>query len=230
MISFNLQTIRYALGKPSKSCQIKSLKKILFKCLDISKKGFFIEVGAFDGESFSNTSWLADIGWKGVYIEPILEYADRCRSRHSKNNVTVINCAVGAKDGFIKINVGEQLTTASSGTLEAYKNIEWASNFNFQEREVPLFSLNSLLQNNPPSCPSDLLVVDVEGFEEHVFNGLDLSRHEIKMIIVELADLHPDFNNYPELQQSAARVRSKILESNYKEIYSDFVNTIFLQN
>jgi hypothetical protein len=89
--------------------------------LDISKKGFFIEVGAFDGESFSNTSWLADIGWKGMYIEPILEYADRCRSRHSKNNVTVINCAVGAKDGLIKINVGEQLTTASIGTLEAYK-------------------------------------------------------------------------------------------------------------
>ncbi len=38
----------------------------------------------------------------------------------------------------------------------------------------------------------DLLSVDVEGYESEVFGGFDLERWMPGLMIVELADLHPD--------------------------------------
>ena len=76
-------------------CQIPNLDKIYYKYFGEISTGFFVEVGAFDGESVSNTSFLADSGWKGIYIEPILDYYIQCSNRHQKNNVIVSNLSVG---------------------------------------------------------------------------------------------------------------------------------------
>ena len=86
------------------SCQVKSLDKIYKKYFGFPSKGFFIEVGAYDGESFSNTSCLADHGWSGIYIEPIKTFYEKCRKRHKKNeNVKVLNLAAGIEDKEITI-------------------------------------------------------------------------------------------------------------------------------
>ena len=46
----------------SKSCQIKNLSNIYEKLFGPNKlDGYFVEVGAYDGESFSNTSGLAEL-------------------------------------------------------------------------------------------------------------------------------------------------------------------------
>ena len=47
-----------------------------------ASKGTFVEIGAYDGESFSNTSFLADLGWNGLYVEPVPKFAALCRARH----------------------------------------------------------------------------------------------------------------------------------------------------
>src|SRR5262245_29035772 len=55
----------------SNSCQIPNLRE-QYESLGLSPHtGYFVEVGAFDGESFSNTSFLADQGWSGLYVEPV---------------------------------------------------------------------------------------------------------------------------------------------------------------
>ena len=41
----------------------------IFRRLNISK-GYFCEFGAWDGVLHSNTRWLYEIGWEGIYIEP----------------------------------------------------------------------------------------------------------------------------------------------------------------
>jgi hypothetical protein len=72
-------------------------------------------------------------------------------------------------------------------------------------------------------------VVDVEGFEEQVFKGINLNEFDITLIIVELVDNHPDFLPHTELQASAKRVRNHITASGYRPIFSDTVNTVFLK-
>jgi hypothetical protein len=72
----------------SLTCQIpkfKSLSEIYGFAWGWKRDGVFVEVGAYDGESFSNTSCLADLGWRGHYVEPVPKFAAACRARHSGN-------------------------------------------------------------------------------------------------------------------------------------------------
>lgn len=214
----------------SPSCQIPNLMHFYSKYFG-NKIGTFVEVGAFDGESFSNTSVLADLGWKGFYIEPVHEFAVRCQLRHKNNqNISVSNIAISDQIEIIEIAVGGVLSTASSDTREAYKNIDWAKNlpFDTKKREVQSYPLDYFLKEKNILDPFELLVIDVEGHEEKVFNGFSLSQWLPKMIIVELNDYHPSFNSFPLLQASSARVRNLILNSGYMQAYCDEINSIFV--
>jgi FkbM family methyltransferase len=221
---FNTRKLRL-----SKSCQIPGLKKIYRQAFGNCSTGIFVEVGAFDGESFSNTSGLADFGWRGLYIEPISELAEQCKKRHAHNKVQVVTSGVGEKSDEIELNMSGQLSTFSKDTKDAYKSITWASNFQFESRKVPIETLPTILKKAGIPNKFDLLVVDVEGFEEQVFKGIELEQFDITMIIVELIDKHPDFAPHTELQASAKRVREHILSSGYMTIFEDQVNTVFLK-
>jgi hypothetical protein len=52
----------------SATCQIQNLSWIYEMFFAHKKDGTFVEVGAFDGDYASNTSCLADMGWRGHYI------------------------------------------------------------------------------------------------------------------------------------------------------------------
>jgi len=43
----------------------------LVKLFDRSKRGFFIEAGAYDGVDYSNTLYFEKtLGWTGILVEP----------------------------------------------------------------------------------------------------------------------------------------------------------------
>ena len=151
------------------------------------------------------------------------------QKRHTKNNVEVISYGVGEKAGEIELNMSGPLSTFSQETKNAYGSIVWASDFEFKQRSVSIDTLSNILKSINFPRKIDILVVDVEGFEEQVFKGFNLSEFDITMIIVELVDNHPDFLPYTELQASAKRVRNHIVASGYETIFSDTVNTIFLK-
>lgn len=83
--------------------------------------GLFVEVGAYDGESFSNTSGLADLGWTGHYLEPIPQYAAACKRRHAANpQVTVHNVAAGIRDGdLVSLIPAGPFTSADENELKS---------------------------------------------------------------------------------------------------------------
>jgi hypothetical protein len=92
---------RYPLAN---TCQVPffaSLSDVYSFVFGYKCEGLFVEVGAYDGESFSNTSGLADMGWRGHYLEPIPRYAEAARARHASNapRVQVHTLCAGEKDG-----------------------------------------------------------------------------------------------------------------------------------
>jgi FkbM family methyltransferase len=215
--------------KLSQSCQVPLLLHFYEKYLE--QTGTFVEVGAYDGESFSNTSCLADAGWTGYYIEPIPDFFKKCASRHSKNNVRVFNYGISDRDEFIELNIAGPITTASNETLSVYKELAWSKGMlSTAKLSIQAITLDSFLRSNDIKKGFELLVVDVEGFEENVFNGFDLGHWSPKMMIVELNDYHPDFNNLHKLQMSSKTVRERIIASAYKQVYADAINSIFVRN
>ncbi len=59
--------------------------------------GIFVEAGANDGQTQSNTAYFArHRGWRGLLVEPIPELAARCRVARPES--VVENCALVASD------------------------------------------------------------------------------------------------------------------------------------
>lgn len=218
---------------PSRTCQVPGLRSLVAEYLPATSRGIFVEVGAYDGERFSNTSWLADNGWQGFYIEPSSEFARLCQLRHCLNRVQVINLAAGASEGTATLKQIGSLSTMSGETFEEYQHIPWAKgqiDNKLEEHSAHIRPLNDILQS--AGCPEsiDILVVDVEGFEESVFQGFDLDRWHPRMIIVELCDVHADFSGNATLVASARRVRQHLHDAGYIEVYRDEINTVFVRS
>jgi FkbM family methyltransferase len=212
------------------SCQIPGLAdhyRELFGPLKTD--GTFVEVGAYDGESFSNTSGLADLGWAGLYVEPVPSYARACARRHASNKaIRIANCAVGPETAEVELYFGEGLTTTLTEWVEAWDQIDSTTNFHTGERiRVRQFPLEELLVGAQIQPGFELLVVDVEGSEDAVFESFALDVWKPQVMIVELVDHHPSFQAFDDVIRRSSELRSRIQDAGYTEHYVDEVNTIF---
>ena len=45
--------------KQTHDCQIRNLKTILLEHIGYKNNGYFLEIGAFDGQTVSNTCWVS---------------------------------------------------------------------------------------------------------------------------------------------------------------------------
>ncbi len=212
----------------SPTCQIKDLDKIYYKYFGEISKGFFVEVGAFYGESVSNTSCLADCGWKGIYIEPVLDHYVKCLDRHKNNDVIVSNLSIGLEEGEQEIYCSGIISTLDEHLTKKYKEIEVFHNPTFTKSKCYQMRFDKFLNRHNVPKNFDILVVDVEGKETEVFQSFDLSIWKPKMLIIELEDEHPEFQKYPDIIQKCKTLREYIHSKNYTEIYKDHINTVFI--
>lgn len=213
------------------TCQIKDLDKIYESYFDENKKNTFIEVGAYDGESFSNTSCLADNGWTGYYFEPIPFFAQKCALRHQNNkNIKVFQNGISSKEETKNFFFGDTLTTSNLDAVNAYKEIEWSKHYGFNHIiQCDCIRLDSFVAKHALPAEIELLVIDVEGNEYDVLSSFSLQSFKPKMLIVELEDDHPDIKKYDNLKQNNINARNLILNNNYREIYKDHINTVFIR-
>jgi FkbM family methyltransferase len=226
-----LQIDPYYLPPPD--CQISGLGKLLEEVFGRRDDGVFVEVGAFDGRSFSNTDFLASLGWRGLYIEPVPEFFHNCLEWHRGNRaVQVVNCAIGAEEGEIQIHVGGPLSTSLDGQRQHYERLAWAKGQFVESRCIRTTQrrLDNLLKQHDFPKPFDLLVVDVEGMELEVFKSFDLSEWAPRMAIVELEDFHSSFAHLPEVVERCQAVRRLFASQGYRERYVDSINTVFIRD
>ena len=214
--------------RPPPTCQITELASLYSLYLGEQSEGFFVEVGAYDGISFSNSSCLAEAGWSGILIEPIPEFAHSCRNRYATNEgIKVVEAAIGERNGIATITVAGSLTTTNTTLLQSYKDIEWAQSSvsNTHSISVSLRTLDDVLRDTAAPMPIDVLIVDVEGSEESVFKGFTFQTWRPKMIIAELAHTHPDLH---EISLGDANLQKLIQDHGYSIVYKDKINIVFV--
>jgi FkbM family methyltransferase len=154
--------------------------------------GFFIEAGANDGYTQSNTYWLERFrSWRGLLVEPMPELA--AEARLSRPGATVAQCALTEEDAqSIRMHFGDLLSM-----VDGARESDWTDLGNLlgwydpYEVDVDGRTLSSLLDEI--SAPEvDLLSLDVEGFEGPALRGLELDRHAPRFILVEIHDRERD--------------------------------------
>lgn len=213
--------------KPSSSCQIPELATLYRLFLGERSDGLFVEVGAYDGISFSNSSCLAEMGWHGILIEPIPQFAQACRNRYRGNSrIEVIETAIGATNTPVEITVAGCLTTTNNALVAGYRTIDWAkaSVKDTTVLTVSQRSLDDVLAASSINKPIDVLIVDVEGAESSVFAGFTVERWRPRMIIAELSHTHPDLHS---MAASDAGLQRQIEGWGYSIVYKDAINTVF---
>lgn len=211
-----------------KSCQIPFLSSIYSQIFGTEKPGFLVEVGAFDAITYSNSSGLLEKGWSGILIEPVPEFAEKCRKRYFNNTkVRIVEKAISNKIGMQRLDSAGPLSTLSSELISEYRTLEWSRPSTTNDWfEVETITLDETLKIEGVSPNFELLIVDVEGFESEVFEGFTLEHWKPKMIVVELSDFHPNLESH---KRGHFHLGENLLSAGYKIIYKDAINTIFVQ-
>jgi len=211
-----------------RACQLPVLGGLYELMFGERRDGSFVEVGAFDGETYGNTACLADLGWRGIYIEPVPKACERCRARHAGNpKVSVVQCAIGAQEGTASLWQNGPCSTLSDDEHAMNLGQGTILEPESQRIDVPLRRLDSVLSEAGLPSGFELLVIDVDGSEEAVFAGFDIERWRPRFLLVELIEDSPSFVGQTTLIASAHRVRELIARHGYDEIYRDVTNTIF---
>jgi FkbM family methyltransferase len=157
-------------------------------------RGTFIEAGAHDGLSQSNTYWLESMrGWKGLLVEPVPAMAALCRRNRPK--AKVVNAALVATPDIKSIRVapvglyGYVTGSLSSAAHEAEHRRRGAQNLGtssdvIEDIEVPARTLENIL-DELRFGPIDLFSLDVEGYEINVLRGMNVARYKPHYMLVE---------------------------------------------
>jgi FkbM family methyltransferase len=155
--------------------------------------GFFIDIGAYDGITISNTYVFEQLGWNGICVEPLPNIFNTLRknrkcdcynvaiAEHSQNNQIYIN-ATGSN------NDAEGLSTLSgleSTMTEKHRQEIKERGGNIEYITVQTMTFNELMSNYPKITNIDFLSIDVEGGELNVLKSIDFDKFSFRLLVVE---------------------------------------------
>ena len=161
------------------------------------KNGRYLEVGAFDGLVGSVTLRLQNIwGWKGVLIEPIKFRFEKLSKFRGKKNICIHSACTDNENNkeLELINLGRMSFIDSKKekiSINKNKHVKIAQELMIGKvliETVPNNTLTNILTKRN-IYNLDLAIIDVEGSEHLLLNGLDLKKINIDFICIETYNL-----------------------------------------
>jgi FkbM family methyltransferase len=159
----------------------------IWEQLNFKPKGTFVEIGAYDGISLSNSLFFEQLGWTGVLVEAHPELASKCRL--SRPGATVVHAALGRADGgsvrFSMVRGTSGLDTLSFVSTSERQHARINARQGVIETvDVPARSLSGVMKEIGVE-QVDWMSIDVEGVELDVLEGVGLDSFRPTLIVVE---------------------------------------------
>ena len=190
--------MRYRFGCKLLGYKFFGLNNLDAKLINIigHDQSFFVEIGANDGFTASNTKHLELFhNWQGVLIEPIPDQASRCRT-HRRKTTKVFEAACVSfdyTDPTIELIYSDTMTIALGGVSDiidreghANSGIQFLSNaLETYKFYAPARTMTSILEEAKSPSQMGLLSLDVEGGELEVLRGIDHARFRFDWILLE---------------------------------------------
>ena len=163
------------------------------------KNGVFVDIGAHNGVTFSNSLFFNNLGWKGICVEPV----PRIFKELEKNrpNSININCAICETEGEMDFISLEGYTEMLSGIMKFtdprhFKRIQgelYTCGGSYEIIKVKTRRLESLLEENNITY-INYLSIDVEGAEESVIKSINFNK--VFIDIIEFEDNYSDNSDF----------------------------------
>lgn len=195
----------------------RGVGKIIEKYLP--QNGFFLEVGANNGFSESNTYYLERFrNWQGILIEPIPHLYQECVKERPKSQV--FNCALVSQDfpdNEIEMMYGHLMSLVTGAfdddKIEAERVAIAGRKLGFTpyKIKVPAKTLTSILDEANVD-KINFFSLDVEGFELNALQGLDFDKYRPEFMLVEclneqsFQEIAAYISDYYDLFEKASQV------------------------
>jgi FkbM family methyltransferase len=175
----------------------------LIKLFNNKKNGFYIELGANDGISQSNSAKLEfENDWSGILIEPSSNSYEKCKNNRVKS--ICLNYACVSKD-----YTSDEINGDFNGDLMS--SVDGKRLNSSYLTAVKATTLEKILEKYYPVGNIDFLSLDTEGYELNILKGLNLNKFRPNYMLIEIYSF--DFNNILEF-----------LNSNNYTLVSNFTN------
>jgi len=155
------------------------------------RDGYFVDVGAHDGITYSNSYFFEkELGWKGICIEPLEEEFEKLS--HNRTSININACAYSHDGTVMFTSVQDKKSpyghsydmlsgiTDNHGTANRVKKFD----LNSKSIEIPSVRLHTIFVQNQVKYV-DYLSVDTEGSELEVLKGIDFTAVHINLIDIE---------------------------------------------
>tara|TARA_B100000900_G_C20592180_1_gene722024 strand:+ start:465 stop:1250 length:786 start_codon:yes stop_codon:yes gene_type:complete len=172
------------------------------------RNGFFVEFGATDGITGSNSHMLEkEFGWQGILCEPSHQFHEALRS--SRSAQIDVRCVSGISGQIV--NFTEVKGTGLS-SMEATKSSDHSVFSSYKKNYYPVdtVSLTDLLREKGAPKIIDYLSIDVEGAEYEILRAHDWKAFKFLVITVE--------HNYESRRQD---IYDLLTSNGYKRVLSE---------
>jgi len=152
--------------------------------------GTFLDAGANDGRTLSNTHALALKGWSGACVEPSPTAFPKLRELYAdRKDIECHNVGLCEGNGpAILHESGEHLGKGDTSLLSTVKPSElrrWeGSGVPFNNVEMECVTFLELLRRSE-FAQFDFISIDIEGLDYEVLSQIDLTHIGCRMLIVE---------------------------------------------
>lgn len=142
---------------------------------------YLVDVGAHDGHSLSNSFGFLQIGWAGVLVEPLPQAYGRLAELYAdRPDVRCVQAACAGSEGEMPLVVGDDGPSPMTSTLRAGAGARGQTTVSVKVR-----TLTSLLDESGAPEDFSVLLVDAEGVDYEVLEGLEFSRYRPRVIVTE---------------------------------------------
>jgi FkbM family methyltransferase len=213
MMSTSSQTSKLSLKEAleiSSNSQSQLGQDVLaFSLVGKDKKGFFVEFGATDGKTLSNSYLLEkSFGWSGILCEPGKAWhSDLKKNRDTVIDTRCVFSSTGKLVEFTETSVGELSTISSFMKSDANRFLRKNSG-TYQVETVSLYDL--LLTHNAPKY-IEFLSVDTEGSEFEILKDFPFDEYKFGLICVE--------HNYTSNRE---KLHDLLTGKGYERIYTSY--------
>jgi FkbM family methyltransferase len=177
--------------------------------LDNRRNGFYVEFGATDGRTNSNTALLeAEYGWRGILAEPNPAWHPALRdNRRAAIDTRCVAARSGETVDFLVVDDPELSTIAAYAAQDHFATYRSRA----PQIAVETVALNDLLADHNAPPVIDYISIDTEGSELDILSTFDFRRWQVRLFSVE----HNNTEREGEIDTLMAR-------HGYRRVFAEF--------
>ncbi|MGL4555435.1 MAG: FkbM family methyltransferase [Gemmataceae bacterium] len=153
---------------------------VLAKVFRDRPRGFYVDVGANDPTTHSNTRHFYDLGWSGINLEPGGLFPRLAEQRPRDRNFNVAVSDARGEMTYHEFPAAPGL----SGLQDRVPDVPPGLLAGATARKVPVRLLRDVLEEAAPPA-IDFMGIDVEGHERQVLLGNDWARWRPRVVFLE---------------------------------------------